>query len=468
MSDPTIVTPGIIQPTVKQGPWVQGPPGTPGANGEQGPPGPGRDIDDATVNGDGDLIITYSDNTTQNAGHVVGADGANGTIGVDGANAYVVAVEQGFSGTPDEWLDSLQGADGAQGEQGPQGPQGNSGITSAELTGDVTGTLTNGIVETTLTNSGVTPGAYKGILKTFGVNEKGLVYGVATPFIGGDVSITEDGGDILTTLSTTGVTAGTYGLFGLSFTTDLKGRITSASQVSTIAAGGDIGLISFANTPIPIFNLTNTGVTPGTYTKVTTDAKGRITAGESLSSGDVTTALGFTPISANQTITLSGDASGSGTTAVTLTLANTGVAAGNYGLVNLAVDSKGRITSISNATSIPATSIRPGATETVVTLSPVANAVNLDLSQGSYFVINVTSNVAITANNAPATGAFGFTVELISDGTTRGVTYMANTGWDGDVSPVVPNVLNRKVIAVFSSRNAGVNYSAGIAMANVA
>ncbi|ODT84853.1 MAG: hypothetical protein ABS78_22105 [Phenylobacterium sp. SCN 70-31] len=182
----------------------------------------------------------------------------------------------------------------------------------------------------------------------------------------------------------------------------------------------------------------------------------------------MTTALGFTPISANQTITLSGDASGSGTTAVTLTLANTGVAAGNYGLVNLAVDSKGRITSISNATSIPATSIRPGATETVVTLSPVANAVNLDLSQGSYFVINVTSNVAITANNAPATGAFGFTVELISDGTTRGVTYMANTGWDGDVSPVVPNVLNRKVIAVFSSRNAGVNYSAGIAMANVA
>ena len=41
--------------------------------------------------------------------------------------------------------------------------------------------------------------------------------------------------------------------------------------------------------------LSNTGVAAGTYSKLTVDSKGRVTAGTSLSSSDVTTALGFTP-----------------------------------------------------------------------------------------------------------------------------------------------------------------------------
>lgn len=47
-------------------------------------------------------------------------------------------------------------------------------------------------------------------------------------------------------------------------------------------------------------------------------------------------------LTTNQSITVSGDATGSGTTAVTLTLANTGVVAGTYAKVT--VDSKGRVT----------------------------------------------------------------------------------------------------------------------------
>lgn len=54
--------------------------------------------------------------------------------------------------------------------------------------------------------------------------------------------------------------------------------------------------------------------TPGTYWRVTTDSKGRVTSGSPLTSGDVTTALGYTPInsglmpancSASQTLTFS-------------------------------------------------------------------------------------------------------------------------------------------------------------------
>ena len=67
-------------------------------------------------------------------------------------------------------------------------------------------------------------------------------------------------------------------------TISLTGDVTGTS-----AAFDGSAALSFATT------LANSGVTAGTYLKVTVDAKGRVTAGSSMTSGDVTGALGYTP-----------------------------------------------------------------------------------------------------------------------------------------------------------------------------
>lgn len=59
-----------------------------------------------------------------------------GGAGTAGKSAYEIAVEHGFEGTEEEWLESLKGETGPQGPQGTQGPPGADGKSAYEIAVD--------------------------------------------------------------------------------------------------------------------------------------------------------------------------------------------------------------------------------------------------------------------------------------------------------------------------------------------
>lgn len=92
------------------------------------PAGPaGRGVTSASINGSNQLVMTYSDSTSQTLGVVVGPQGPQGPIGPTGAQGATGATgPQGDTGPA--------GATGATGAQGPQGPQGATGPAGADST----------------------------------------------------------------------------------------------------------------------------------------------------------------------------------------------------------------------------------------------------------------------------------------------------------------------------------------------
>lgn len=183
----------------------------------------------------------------------------------------------------------------------------------------------------------------------------------AQSYISGNQTITYTGDAtgsgttaVLLTLSNTGVSANTY----KSVTVDAKGRVTAGTNPTTLAGYGISDAQGLNG------SLTSIGGLPGTSGLLRKTAANTYT---------LDTASYLT---GNQTITVSGDATGSGTTAITLTLANSGASAGTYRSVT--VDTKGRVTAGTNPTTLSGYGITDAYTKTEVDSAISSAAMGLD------------------------------------------------------------------------------------------
>lgn len=273
-------------------------------------------------------------------------------------------------------------------------------------------------------------------------------------------------GVVSLTLAPTGVVPGTYSAANI--VVDTQGRVTHATSTvglspSATLTGDVTGTGVLANI---VTRLANNGVVPGTYTKPVVDATGRVTGNGALTASDITTALGFVPLSSSsslnsvsltgnptaptaptadssslvattafvhnalaaqggvQSITVNGNGitvqngtvtgSGSGSGTIGLSLTPTGVVPGSYSNPTVTVNPDGRITGISAGSASGGSASIP------------ASGVNA----GSYLNANITvgADGRITAaSNGSAGSGGGGSITLTGDVTASGTGTVAAT-----------------------------------------
>ena len=198
---------------------------------------------------------------------------------------------------------------------------------------------------------------------------------------------------------------------------NLTGPITSVGNTTSIASQTGIGT-KFVVDDSPTLITPNLGVATATSINGNTITAGTgtltIAAGKTLNATDNATVSGSN--TGDQTITLTGDVSGSGTGSFATTLANSGVTANTYGSATtvpvLAVDAKGRVTSVTN---------------TIITgTSPLGSALtsaNIIVGNGS----NLAAAVPMTGDISITNG--GLTA-IVTDAVTTGKIADSNVTYD--------------------------------------
>jgi hypothetical protein len=226
-------------------------------------------------------------------------------------------------------------------------------------------------------------------------------------------------------LAPTGVSADTY----KSVTVDAYGRVTNGSNPTTLAGFG----ITDGQTTLPVASASADGYLTSTdwasfnskqdsgfYQPLDPDLTAIASIANSSTGFLKKTAANVwsldtsTYLTANQTITLTGDITGAGNGSFSTTLANTAVTTGSYTNANITVDSKGRITAASNGTDGTVTSVSVatanGISGSVATASTTPT-ITLTLGAITPLSVAATGDVSGTTHTSTvATGTAPLTV----------------------------------------------------------
>ena len=223
-----------------------------------------------------------------------------------------------------------------------------------------------------------------------------------------DTTVYQPAGAYLTSVTADSPLAGA-GTAASHLTVDLSSKQAASTSLTSLAGLSYASPAFVRMTGANTFTLDTTLYQPaGNYLTTLTTATPTNLTGFIKGNGSVLSADNSTYLTGNQTITLSGDASGSGATSIGVTLGTTGVAAGTYNTVT--VDAKGRTTSGSNAaylTGVTADSPLSGS-------GTSASHLTVDLSSKQAASTNLTSLAGLTyasPANVRMTGANTFTLD---------------------------------------------------------
>jgi hypothetical protein len=224
--------------------------------------------------------------------------------------------------------------------------------------------------------------------------------------------------------------------------TSISGTVNGIKGISlpTLAAG----FLKYTGSAWTFDNstyLTSAGATAGTYNNVTVAASGLVTSGSNVayltsagtsagtynnvtvaSSGLVTSGSNTAYLTGNQTITLSGDVTGSGTTAITATLPTVNSNVGTYN--NVTINAKGQATAGSNVAYLTSAGTSPGTYNNVTVNS-------------SGLVTSGSNAGYLTANQSISFSPSGDISSSGGSGTTSLTPAITVTGIQGEAVPAL-------------------------------